>query len=66
MISKLRNARLKENLNLEEAANKCGITPQYLSELERGIKTNPRVKTLEKIVKMYGDKNILKDFIKVN
>jgi transcriptional regulator with XRE-family HTH domain len=59
----LKEARRDKNWTLEKAAEKCGITPQYLSELERGIKINPGVKTLARIIEVYENKNILEDFI---
>jgi transcriptional regulator with XRE-family HTH domain len=64
MASKMRKVRKEKNLNLYEAAEICGVTPQYLSELERGIKDNPSAKMLSKIIKVYDDESILDDFLK--
>ena len=61
--SNLKKARKNLNLTLNEAASRCGIAPQYLSELERSIKKNPRIKTLANIVKAYNDKSILEDYM---
>lgn len=37
----LREARLKNKLTLTELAQRTHITLPYLSQLERGIRTNP-------------------------
>ncbi len=62
----LKQARKKRKLTLEEAAALCGITPQYLSELERGVKKNPSAKTLNKMVEVYKNREIINDFIDTN
>ena len=37
----LRESRLKNNLTLTELAKRTHITLPYLSQLERGVRTNP-------------------------
>lgn len=46
---KIKNIRLSKKLGLNETAKKAGISGSYLSNIEKGIKTNPSTETLEKI-----------------
>lgn len=62
-VSKLKEARLKRKWSLYKAAEEIGTSPAYLSRLERGVKNNPSIEMLSKIVKVYGDKSILEDFL---
>ncbi len=50
---KLRVLRAYEGLTLAAAAEKIGITPDTLSDLERGHR-RPYIPTLTKIAKGYG------------
>ena len=46
---KIKNIRLSKKLGLNETARKAGISGSYLSNIEKGIKTNPSTDTLQKI-----------------
>lgn len=48
--------RLCMGLNLNDMAEKCGVSAIYLNELERGIKSKPSPQILEKIAKACGIK----------
>lgn len=54
MDIKLRELRIKKNIGLNELAKKARIAPSYLSALERGLKTNPSTKTMNKIAEALG------------
>lgn len=41
--------RKKRSMNLQELAQKLGISIPYLSQLERGVRCNPSIKLLESI-----------------
>jgi transcriptional regulator with XRE-family HTH domain len=45
----LRKIREKKKIGLNELARTIGVSPSYLSQLERGIKSNPSKETMEKI-----------------
>ena len=45
---RIRKARKAKNLTLEELAERCGLHPAYIGQLERGVK-NASLYTLEKI-----------------
>lgn len=50
MFSKnLRRIRFAMGLGINELGRKTGLSPSYLSALERDIKTNPSKETMEKI-----------------
>lgn len=54
MDIRLRELRIKKNIGLNELAKKARIAPSYLSALERGLKTNPSSKTMNKIAEALG------------
>jgi len=45
----LRNIRIKKKIGLNKFARDIGVSPSYLSQLERGLKSNPSKETMEKI-----------------
>lgn len=45
----LRKIREQEKIGLNELARTVGISPSYLSQLERGSKSNPSREMMEKI-----------------
>lgn len=49
---KIKELRKKNNLKLEELAEKTGLSISYISLIERGLK-NPSLKALEKIAKAF-------------
>ncbi|WP_063601979.1 helix-turn-helix domain-containing protein [Clostridium coskatii] len=51
---KIKNIRLFKRLGLNETAKKAGISGSYLSNIEKGIKTNPSTETLQKIADALG------------
>ena len=57
--SNIRIARKRANMTQEELSERVGITPQYLSDIERGL-VGPSVTTLKKIC---TNLNISSDFI---
>lgn len=57
--SNIRIARKRANMTQEELSERVGVTPQYLSDLERGL-VGPSVSTLKKIC---TNLNISADFI---
>jgi len=46
---KLRDIRIEKKMGLNELARLVNISPSYISELERGLKTNPSKETMRKI-----------------
>lgn len=50
----LRHARTSQNLTLREAANKMGISPAYLSEIETGKKAPDNNEKITLFAKFYG------------
>ena len=57
--SNIRTARKRADLTQEELSEKVGVTPQYLSDLERGL-VGPSVPTLVRICTIL---NVSSDFI---
>jgi len=53
LIGRLRLVRAERGLSLREAAKVTGVTPETLSELERGVRT-PQPGTLYKVAHGYG------------
>ena len=51
--SNIKNIRSKKNLTLKEIAKKCGITEQYLSDIETGRKV-PNTQLINSISKVLG------------
>ncbi|HBL06461.1 MAG TPA: XRE family transcriptional regulator [Clostridium sp.] len=45
----LRSLREKNNLTLKELADKSGVGPSTISDIETGTSTNPRMGTLKKL-----------------
>lgn len=54
MNKNLKIARIKAELTQKELAVKAGITGKYLSQLERGISSNPSKPVMEKIAEVLG------------
>ncbi|MBQ6439142.1 MAG: helix-turn-helix transcriptional regulator [Mogibacterium sp.] len=57
--SNIRTARMRADLTQEEMSERIGVTPQYLSDLERGL-VGTSIPTL---IKICTDLNISADFI---
>jgi len=51
---KVRRHRLEEGLSQEELANRVGISRNYLSEIERGVATNPSWQVMERLTTELG------------
>lgn len=49
----MRELRIKNNFTQEEVAKETGVTKDYISMLERGIR-NPSDKMKEKLAKLYN------------
>lgn len=49
----IRRIRLKKGLSQKALAELCGLSPNYIGTLERGIQ-NPTLTTLEKLAKGLG------------
>jgi transcriptional regulator with XRE-family HTH domain len=49
---RIKEIRLSKKLGLNETAKKAGISGSYLSNIEKGIKTNPSTETLQKIAEV--------------
>lgn len=60
---KLRQLRKEQNITQEELAEKVGLDPRTVLEIEAGKRENPTVKTLNKIAEALGVKlsEILED-----
>ncbi|AGM24694.1 helix-turn-helix domain-containing protein [Spiroplasma chrysopicola] len=58
---KLKLLRQKNNLTIEELANRCELTKGYISQLERDI-SSPSIETLQNILEVLG--TTLGDFFK--
>ncbi|WP_381414964.1 XRE family transcriptional regulator [Spiroplasma endosymbiont of Anurida maritima] len=50
---KIRNLRHKNDLTVEELANRCELTKGYISQLERDL-TSPSIETLSTILEVLG------------
>lgn len=50
---KIRDERLKKKLTLRHVAKEAGVTPSFLSQVERGL-ANPSVGTLKRITDVLG------------
>ena len=50
----LRNARLSNNMTLADVADKMGVKYQVYQKLENPKTTNPTLKTLKKLEKIFG------------
>ena len=57
--SNIRTARMRADLTQEEMSEKIGVTPQYLSDLERGL-VGTSIPTL---IKICNSLNVSSDFI---
>lgn len=49
--SRIKEIREEKKLGINELARLSGVNASYLSALERNVKTNPSVNTLEKLAK---------------
>ena len=49
----IKNARLTVGITQAELAHRLGVTPQAISQYERGIK-KPKIETIEKIADALG------------
>ncbi|HBI23853.1 MAG: hypothetical protein A2Y48_06045 [Nitrospirae bacterium RIFCSPLOW2_12_42_9] len=56
----LRNSREELHLNQIETAKRLGISYQSYQKLENPNKANPTLKTLEKVVKAFGKRLVMK------
>ena len=64
-MKKLQLLRIKERLTITQLGEKTGISPSYLSQLERGKKNNPSLPVLNTLAKEFKvpvtvDKNLSK------
>ena len=48
----IRNLRVAQNLGLRETANKVGISPAYLSRIERGKENPPRPEIIKDLARL--------------
>lgn len=60
----IKNIREGKKLGINETARKAGISPSYLSDIEKGNKTNPSTEVLEKIATVL-EVNV-EDFFKID
>ncbi|WP_443660104.1 helix-turn-helix domain-containing protein [Clostridium algidicarnis] len=52
MNNKIKEIRIRNGLGLNETARRVGITGGYLSALEKGVKKNPSLETLNGLSKI--------------
>lgn len=52
-MKKLQLLRIKERLTITQLGEKTGISPSYLSQLERGKKSNPSLPVLNTLAKEF-------------
>jgi len=50
----LKIARHANNMTIETASSRSGVSRSYLNEIERGLKTFPSNQIIEKLAKAYG------------
>ena len=56
----IRNLRIAQDLGLRETASKIGISPAYLSRIERGKERPPRPEVIKKLAKeLAADPDVL-------
>jgi transcriptional regulator with XRE-family HTH domain len=53
-INKIRFYREQKGIGLNKFAEMAEVAPPYLSQLERGLKTNPSKEVMERISKELG------------
>lgn len=53
LAANVRRVRAKKRLTQEEVADRAGITPSYVSEIERGNK-EPTLSVVEQLGKAFG------------
>ncbi len=53
-INKIRFYREQKGVGLNKFAEMAEVAPPYLSQLERGLKTNPSKEVMERIAKELG------------
>ncbi|WP_438447717.1 helix-turn-helix domain-containing protein [Gorillibacterium sp. sgz5001074] len=46
---RIKATRLEKNISLSELAEAAGVAKSYLSNVERGIQSNPSIQVIEKI-----------------
>lgn len=51
---KIKNLRKKMGLTLQELSERSGVSPGYISMLERGFKKSPTLEVLKKLAKGLG------------
>lgn len=49
ILNQIECCRKKRNISIKELSEKCNVSYSYLLRLEKGIKVNPTLNTLEKI-----------------
>ena len=49
ILEQIKYCRERRNISLSELSSKSGISYSYLLQLEKGLKTNPSLNTLEKL-----------------
>jgi len=49
ILNQIEYCRKKRNISIKELSEKCNVSYSYLLRLEKGIKVNPTLNTLEKI-----------------
>lgn len=47
--NRIKERRIELNMTAKQLADKTGLTPAYISQLENGKRENPSVETMEKI-----------------
>lgn len=47
--ARIKKLRLQKNISLSELAEAAGVAKSYLSNVERGIQSNPSIQVIEKI-----------------
>lgn len=52
--SRLHKLRMAKGLSLSELANRAGVAKSYLSNVERGIQSNPSIQFLNKMADTLG------------
>ncbi len=56
-MNKIKALREKLGMSIYDIAESTGLAPSYVSNLERGEKTNPSLKTMQKISLVFN-KNV--------
>jgi len=53
-LSLIRVVRKRKKITLNELSRATELSPGYIADLEKGVKNNPTVDTLEKLAKALG------------